>query len=121
MLKFFKKSKFGAFIRPSTLKTEIFLKKFKGRLYIEESFDTIFNIGYGVRKTASYGAPDPCYGQWGISKDKKWVKSSFDSIHDLLYNLLSGLQKARFDKKISRISVRTSGLALHYITFVISN
>ena len=46
---FLKRSHFDAFLRPSTLKTEFFFKKKLRVCYadIEESFDTIFNMGYG--------------------------------------------------------------------------
>ena len=42
------------FFRPSTLKTEkFFQKKLRvGYVYIEESFDTIFNMGLGSGKSA---------------------------------------------------------------------
>ena len=42
-------SNFDAFFRPSTLKTEIFFQKKsrEGYVCIEESFDTIYNMGYG--------------------------------------------------------------------------
>ena len=41
--------KIETFFRPSILKTENFFpKKLRvGYVYIEESFDTIFNLGYG--------------------------------------------------------------------------
>ena len=50
VLDFLKRANFDAFFRPSTLKSEIFShKKIKvGYVYIMESFDTIFNIGYGA-------------------------------------------------------------------------
>ena len=42
-----KRSNLYAFFRPSALKTEK-----KGYVYIEESFDTIFNMGYGRKDLA---------------------------------------------------------------------
>ena len=47
-LKFWKRVNFNAFFRPSNLKTERFSTKLRvGYVYIEESLDTIFNMGYG--------------------------------------------------------------------------
>ena len=41
---------FEAFFRPSALKTEIFSKRFKGRLCVYKgNVDTIFNMAYGSR------------------------------------------------------------------------
>ena len=50
---FLKRSNFDAFVRPRTLKTEIFSKKKSrvGYVCIEESFDTLFNMGYGSGKS----------------------------------------------------------------------
>ena len=47
--KYSKRSNFDAFFRPSTLKTKSFFRKKLrvGYVYKEESFDTIFNMGYG--------------------------------------------------------------------------
>ena len=60
---------FDAFFRPSTLKTE----KRVGYVYIEESFDTIFNMGYGGGRTT----PEPTmdYGS-GKSPMVERVKNS---------------------------------------------
>ena len=55
---------FDAFFRPSTLKTE----KRVGYVYIEESFDTIFNMSYG-----GGGAPlDYGSGNWPWTIGVKW-------------------------------------------------
>ena len=52
VLTFLKRSNVEAFFRPSTLKTEnVSFFSNKGRLYIEESFDTISPLGYGSGKS----------------------------------------------------------------------
>jgi len=61
---YFKRSNFDAFFRPSTLKTDFFSKKKLrvGYVYREESFDIIFNMGYG----GAYSPPPPhglCVGK----------------------------------------------------------
>ena len=48
VLTFSKKIKFWGLFRPSTLKTENVSQIIGlGYVYIEESFDTIFNMGFG--------------------------------------------------------------------------
>ena len=50
-------SNFEAFFRPSALKTDFFFQKnlTVGYVYIEESFDTIFNMGYGGGRCLPHG------------------------------------------------------------------
>ena len=70
VLTFLKRSNFDAFFRTSTLKTVFFqYKSWLGYEYIEESFDTIFKMGYG--RGVQHPPPSMDYGSGKSPMDER--------------------------------------------------